>query len=79
MSVQLGQTTAGLTFVAVNATVGMRVSEAVEDDGLDASEHGAPKGVMDPVFDFKNPSQPPVLPPAPAVMAPPYPMMPRYF
>ena len=34
--------TAGLTFVVVNLVVGMRVSEEVEDMGLDVSEHGAP-------------------------------------
>ena len=32
--------TAGLTFVAVNAAVGMNVGEEMEDVGLDASEHG---------------------------------------
>ena len=32
--------TAGLTFVAVNAAVGMQVSEEMEALGLDASEHG---------------------------------------
>ena len=34
--------TAGLTFVVVNLTIGMRVSDEIEDMGLDASEHGAP-------------------------------------
>jgi len=33
--------TAGLTFVAVDKTVGMRVSEEEEKQGLDISEHGA--------------------------------------
>jgi len=33
--------TAGATFVAVNAIVGMRVSADVEGTGLDVSEHGA--------------------------------------
>jgi len=32
--------TAGLTFVAVNAAVGMNVGEEMEELGLDASEHG---------------------------------------
>jgi Amt family ammonium transporter len=32
--------TAGLLFVSINATIGMRVAEEVEDLGLDASEHG---------------------------------------
>jgi len=33
--------TAGATFVAVNATVGLRVSAEIEEAGLDVSEHGA--------------------------------------
>ena len=33
--------TAGATFVAVNALVGMRVTADVEEAGLDVSEHGA--------------------------------------
>jgi Amt family ammonium transporter len=36
--------TAGLTFVVVNATLGMRVSSEVEDAGLDVSEHAAFSG-----------------------------------
>merc|ERR1711966_377909 len=32
--------TAGLLFVTINATIGMRVPEEVEDEGLDSSEHG---------------------------------------
>jgi len=32
--------TAGALFVCINLTVGMRVSEEVEDEGLDSSEHG---------------------------------------
>jgi len=34
-------TTAGLTFVAVNMSIGMRVTSEEEDVGLDISEHGA--------------------------------------
>jgi hypothetical protein len=29
-----------LTFVLVNATIGMRVPQSAEDEGLDVSEHG---------------------------------------
>jgi ammonium transporter, Amt family len=32
--------TAGFTFFVINATIGMRVSASMEDEGLDASEHG---------------------------------------
>ena len=32
--------TAGLTFVLVNAIIGMRVPQSAEDEGLDVSEHG---------------------------------------
>jgi len=57
--------TAGATFVAVNATVGMRVSAEIEEAGLDLSEHGA-------VGDAWAPGAPPVkedaMPPAEAGM-----------
>ncbi|EKX32727.1 ammonium transporter [Guillardia theta CCMP2712] len=33
--------TAGMTFLAIDKTIGMRVSEDIEHAGLDASEHGA--------------------------------------
>ena len=37
--------TAGITFLGVNAMIGMRVDPSVEDAGLDISEHGSPTDV----------------------------------
>jgi len=34
--------TAGLTFILINFTVGMRVDAETEEDGMDRSEHGGP-------------------------------------
>ena len=40
--------TSGIVFVLINLTVGMRVAQDIEDDGLDASEHGLSKCGMPP-------------------------------
>ena len=34
--------TAGLTFIAINLVIGLRVDVDVEEEGLDRSEHGGP-------------------------------------
>jgi len=39
---------AGLLFLGINATIGMRVPSEVEHAGLDASEHGLPADKMEP-------------------------------
>ena len=57
--------TAGATFVAVNAIVGMRVSADVEEAGLDVSEHGA---VGDAWAPGASPVKPDAPPPAEAGM-----------
>ena len=52
--------TAGATFVAVNAIIGMRVSSDVEEAGLDVSEHGAVGDAWAPGAPLKVESSGPV-------------------
>jgi Amt family ammonium transporter len=83
--------TAGITFVAVNALIGMRVSAEVEDAGLDISEHGA-LGDHNTTGAWEAPSKPAPevmsAPPAPtgnvsyanqAMMPPPFPTFPQAY
>jgi len=49
--------TAGFTFVAVNATMGLRVSSDVEDAGLDVSEHGGAETETKEVWNAPGPPQ----------------------
>ena len=71
--------TAGFTFVAVNACLGMRVDPSVEDAGLDISEHGSPTDVATSMWQAPAPPQKTVdVPAAPVVstgFAGPSPMM----
>ena len=53
----------GATFLFIKYTVGVQVSEEVEMDGLDASEHGLPHQI----------EMPPAPPIVPIVMPPPMP------
>jgi hypothetical protein len=61
-------TMSGATFLCIKYTVGMQVSEEVEDLGLDVSEHG----LKEP-FVMPPPPMPLITLPPPPVMLPPMP------
>ena len=69
--------TAGLTFVVVDAIVGMRVSKEVEEEGIDVSEHGqafdGPPTTVEKVQMVTEPApmQPTAFMPSQPMMAPP--------
>ena len=69
--------TAGLTFVVVDAIIGMRVSKEVEEEGIDVSEHGqafdGPPTTVEKVQMVTEPvpMQPTAFMPSQPMMAPP--------